>query len=212
MAAAWNRGVHQETSGDTCTRQTPVAEWLRRRWRYAARNDMIRRSFAKIASEMTFGSRSRDKIGGYFSELRSFRRIGPRWGADQKAIYRFDRFTLDLVRGMLLAEDGSGIVAPLEVVCHAPPFRRERWAVGGSRRTDASRLARRLHQRRQYRPVHHGDLTRPRWRRSTFVAHDTAPWLPARGTGLHRVVPGSPHGTRGCDDVRSGCAGRGDSI
>jgi TolB-like protein len=28
-------------------------------------------------------------------------------GADQKAIYRFDRFTLDLVRGMLLAEDGS---------------------------------------------------------------------------------------------------------
>jgi TolB-like protein len=26
---------------------------------------------------------------------------------DQKAIYRFDRFTLDLVRGMLLAEDGS---------------------------------------------------------------------------------------------------------
>src|ERR1700733_4357177 len=28
-------------------------------------------------------------------------------GADQRAIYRFDRFTLDLVRGMLLAEDGS---------------------------------------------------------------------------------------------------------
>jgi TolB-like protein len=27
--------------------------------------------------------------------------------ADQKAIYRFDRFTLDLVRGVLLAEDGS---------------------------------------------------------------------------------------------------------
>jgi TolB-like protein len=26
---------------------------------------------------------------------------------DQKAIYRFDRFTLDLVRGMLLAEDGT---------------------------------------------------------------------------------------------------------
>src|ERR1700722_2677240 len=45
-----------------------------------------------------------------------------------------------------------GTVAPSQVVCLAPPFRREVLAGGGSRRIDASRLSRRVRHRRQYRP------------------------------------------------------------
>src|ERR1700677_183867 len=56
---------------------------------------------------MTFGSGTRGRIWPIFLRVAFIQEDRRAMGTGRKAIYRFDRFTLDLMRGMLLAEDGS---------------------------------------------------------------------------------------------------------
>ena len=100
------------------------------------------------------------------------------------AVYRFEGFTLDLVRGSLLAVDGAEIALRPEGPRAAAPSRRAPGTADRPRRDHARGLARRLRHRRLHHPVREGGAPRPRRRGAAAAAHLAAARLPVGGGGV----------------------------